>query len=249
MTDDPRSALQDPAAADPVPDPLENALSGSYLSPSYWLTAPVMGALGIIGVEKNPVDTIADWVAGDWAAVQEAGRAVKSVGDFNARMSEALSSATSTVVESWEGDAADSAAGYFDELARAVESQRHAISSMGAELETVALGMYEFSQSVKGLLGTATDLMIQFLIELAAAGASTFAAATGVGAIITASAWAVALATGWKVFQTIQKIVDVLNKAFMGAQAVAGLVAGYMGAVGDSKLPALPGAAYGQGGV
>ncbi|NKR58022.1 hypothetical protein GS536_18705 [Rhodococcus hoagii] len=249
MADDPRSALQNPVAEDPVPDPLENALSGSYLSPSYWLTAPVMGALGIIGVEKNPVDTIADWVAGDWTAVQDAGRAVKSLGDFNALMSEALSSATNTAAQSWEGDAADSVVGYFDELVRAVESQRHAINSMGAELETVALGMYEFSQSVKGLLGTATDLMIQFLIELAAAGASTFAAATGVGAIITASAWAVALATGWKVFQTIQKIVDVLNKAFMGAQAVAGLVAGYMGAVGDSKLPALPGAAHGQGGV
>ncbi|MDH6281559.1 hypothetical protein [Prescottella agglutinans] len=249
MTDDPRSALRRPAAEDPVPDLLENALSGSYLSPSYWLTAPVMGALGIIGVEQNPIDTIADWVAGDWAAVQEAGRAVKSLGDFNALMSEALSSATSTAVQSWEGEAADSAAGYFDELVRAVESQQYAIKSLGDELETAAFGMYEFSQSIKGLLGTATDLMIQFLIELAAAGASTFAAATGVGAIITAGTWAAALATGWKVFQTIQKIFDVLNKAFMGAQAVTGLVTGYMGAIGDTKLPALPGAAYGQGGV
>ncbi|RDI24062.1 hypothetical protein DEU38_111139 [Rhodococcus sp. AG1013] len=249
MTDDPRSALQEPVAEDPVPDPLENALSGSYLSPTYWLTAPVMGALGIIGVEQNPIDTIADSVAGDWAAVQEAGRAVKSLSGFTALMSEALSSATSTAVQSWEGDAADSAAGYFDELVRAVESQQHAINSMGDELETVALGMYEFSQSIKGLLAIATDLMIQFLIELAAAGASTIAAATGVGAIITASAWAVALATGWKVFQTIQKILDVLNKAFQGAQAVTGLITGYMGAIGDAKLPALPGAASDRGGV
>lgn len=249
MTADPRSALQEPIAEDPVPDPLENAISGSYLSPTYWLTAPVMGALGIIGVEQNPVDMIAEWVAGDWEAVQEAGRAVRCLGDFNALMSEALSSATSSATQAWEGDAADAASGYFDELARAVESQQSAINVMGAELETVAFGMYEFSQSIKGLLAIATDLMIQFVIELAAAGVSILAASTGVGAIFTASAWAAALATGWKVFQAIQKILDVLNKAFQGAQAVAGLVTGYMGAVRDTKFPALPGSAYGHGGV
>ncbi|MFD4369384.1 hypothetical protein [Rhodococcus sp. NPDC058521] len=244
MTTEPRAALVEPIASDPVPDVLENALSGSYLSPTYWLTAPVMGALGLIGVEKNPIDIIADDIAGDWQAVQEAGLAVRSLGEFNSQMSEALSTAMSTTSESWDGDAAASASDYFGELARAIESQKFAINSMGSQIDSLAIGMYEASEAVKGLLGTATDLMVQFLLELAAAGATALLTATGLGAVVAAASWAAALRTGWKLYEVISKIPEILGYALQGAEAAAGVITGYMGAVRDVKFPALPGAAY-----
>lgn len=244
MTNDPRSVLVEPKASDPVADVLENALSGSYLSPTYWFTAPVMAALGVAGIQKNPIDFITEQVSGDWAAVQEAGLAVEALSEFNAQMSDALSSAMNTAGEAWDGAAANSASDYFGELAHAIESQKYAIKSLGDQLDTVAFGMYEVSESVKGLLGVATDKMIEFLIGLAAARASLLLAATGIGAVASGTVWAAALAIGWRLFQTIQKIYEVLGYALQGAEATFGVIAGYMGAVKDVKFPALPGGAY-----
>ena len=248
MSSNPYSALVAPTATDPVPDILENALSGSYLSPTYWLTAPVNAALGFINA-PNPIDWIADFVAGDWMSVQEAGLAVAHLSKFNGLLSGELSSAMEVATKTWQGDAANSASQYFDGLAQAIESQKSAINSLGKQIEQTAIGMYEASQAIKGGLAIATDSMIEFLITLAAAKASTALAATGVGAAVTASAWAAAVAMGYRVYSKIDKVLDLLNYAFQGAQATVGVIAGYMATVKDVKLPNLPDAAYDHGEV
>lgn len=69
-------------------------------------------------------------------------------------------------------------------------------------------------------------------------------AATGVGAIVSVGAWAAALRTGWRLYEAIDKIYEVLGYALQGAEATLGVVTGYMGAVRDVKFPGLPGAAY-----
>lgn len=249
MTIDPTTALSPPTGnSDPIPNVLENALAGSYMSPTYWLTAPVNEVLSWAG-KRNPIDVITEKMAGDWQGVFDAGSAVKSLAQFNTLTDQALDDARTTALTEWTGVSADQAGQYFEQLAQAIGDQKSTISQLGTQLNNLAFGMYEASQSVSGLLMNLTDAVIETIINLAAAKLSTAFAGTGIGLLVAGGLWAGVLKNIADVIGIIDDIVNVMGTAFTAAQSVAGLIIGHAGAIKTVNLPALPQNSYHPGGV
>ncbi len=122
----------------------------------------------------NPWAWVAGEVAGDWEAVQKAGVAIKNLSEFNEAYAGMINSATATVGYDWQGHAAESAKEYFTKLSTVLKSQIPDLAGLGAQFESIATGMYEMSNAIKGLLETLTDYLIAIGIEAAAAAASSW---------------------------------------------------------------------------
>lgn len=242
-TAEPRSALVEPTAEDPIPDVLENALSGSYVSPTYWLTGPVNAVLGLVGA-RNPIDLISEQLAGDWTTVQKAGQAARNLADFNELYGNAMRDASDTVLKTWHGVAATASDTYFTKLADGITDQRGELIELGTKVKNMATGMYEGSQAIKGALAIATDYAILAVISWAAAQAASAASATGVGAAIAAAEWAATIAAALKVLDAINDIISHINYLYQTVTAMVGLIASHASMLKSVDLPKLPGAAY-----
>ncbi|WP_186629381.1 hypothetical protein [Rhodococcus sp. BP22] len=241
---EPVSHLVAPVADDPVPDILENALDGSLTSPAY-IVGEAMVFCGMVG-SNDPWAFITEKLSGNWQAVQTAGKSLEGLAKFNAAMAEELASSTSAVMKSWEGDAADHAERYFSELGDVIARQSHSIQNMADQLDQTSIGLYEVSEAIKDLLSSLVDYLIMIGVSLSA---SVVAAATGLGAPAAAGFLATALLTAKIAWTFVTEIQKWLGRAWMGAQAAIGLIAGEVAAVRDTPLPQLPTSGYQFGGA
>ncbi|WP_072687393.1 WXG100 family type VII secretion target [Rhodococcus marinonascens] len=241
---EPTSALTTPVAEDPVPNLLENALDGSLTGPSY-LVGEAMVFCDMVGT-NDPWAIVSDQLAGDWQAVQTAGKSLEGLAEFNTLMAKELSSATSTARESWKGEAAAEAERYFSELSEVVGRQSSAIRSMAKQLDQTSMGVYEASESIKDLIGMLIDSLIGVTVSAAA---SVVAASSGLGAPAALAFLASALLMAKRAWDFVGMIHKWLGRAWAGAQATVGLMAGYLGTVKDTPLPALPTSSYQFGGA
>lgn len=235
----PSAELTAPTSSDPIPDLIENIVGfPQYISPSYWLGWAAEQVCG-----TNPWQWVADQYAGDWAAVQKAGAAVKNLAEFNTAYAGSINSAVATVKYDWQGNAADSAAEYFNGLVKVLQDQVSSLNSLGGQFDSMAIGMYESANAIKGLLETLTDLLIAIGIEAAAAAASSW---TVIGPILAGAAAAV---TVTKAIGVWGQAIEVHNHVWTAVQGFTGVVAGLLGGLQGLDAHPLPAGAYDHAGV
>ncbi|OLT43742.1 hypothetical protein BJF85_21150 [Saccharomonospora sp. CUA-673] len=239
MSDAPSAQLTEPTASDPIPDLVENVIGASqYISVSYW----VGEALGLItGV--NPGEWAAEKFAGDFETVQKAGVAVGNLAKFNEDFAAEIRTGLTAVGEGWAGNAHDAAGEYFTKVADTIAGQIDVLDGLSKDIETVAVGMYEAAKAVKGFLEQLLDLAIAIGLELAAAAASSW---TVIGPILAGAA---AAATITKAIGVWGQALTAHTTAWNSCQAFVGIVAGYLGALDDAELQALPESNYNHPGV
>lgn len=239
MGESPSSQLKEPTASDPIPDLLENVIGVSqYISVSYW----VGEAIGLVtGV--NPGEWVAEKFAGDFEAIQRAGIACENLGAFNSDFANVITTGLTTVADGWEGNAADTANEYFTRVANAIADQEETLAKIGSEFKTAAVGMYETANAIKGFMETLFDCLIAIGIELAAAAASSW---TVIGPILSGAA---AVATVSKAMGIWGQALAAHTAAWNGAQALVGVIAGYLSTIHDHDLQALPESNYDHPGV
>ncbi|MGH3470314.1 MAG: hypothetical protein ACRDQF_21560 [Thermocrispum sp.] len=239
MADSPSSQLKEPTASDPVPDLLENVIGVSqYISVSYWVGEAIELVTGV-----NPGEWVAEKFAGDFGAVQKAGIACENLGAFNNDFASVITTGLTTVADGWQGNASDAANEYFTEVAKAIADQESALNAMGREFKQAAVGMYETANAVKGFMETLFDYLIAIGIELAAAAASSW---TIIGPILAGAAAAVTIS---KAMGTWGKVLDAHTLAWDSAQALVGVMAGYLSTLRDRELQALPESNYNHPGA
>lgn len=235
----PVDELTEPQPRDPIPDLVENILGGTqYISISYWLGWAAEQVTG-----TNPWQWIAEQYAGDWKAVQSAGQAIKNLGEFNTVFANNINDGAVAVFADWQGNAANSAEDYFSEFTKTMKDQAPELESLGREFETMAVGMYETANSIKGLWETLLDLLIAIGLEAAAAAASSW---TIIGPILAGAA---AIATITKAIGVWGQILETNNHAWNAVQGFTGLVAGFLGGLDDMEKYALPASGYDHPGV
>ncbi|TKG70809.1 hypothetical protein [Prauserella endophytica] len=239
MADSPSSQLTAPTSSDPVPDLLENVIGVSqYISVSYWVGEAIELVTGV-----NPGAWVAEKFAGDFEAIQKAGIACENLGAFNSDFAAAINKGLTTVATGWEGNAADTANEYFTRVANAIADQESTLTAMGREFKQAAVGMYETANAVKGFLEMLFDYLIAIGIELAAAAATSW---TVIGPILSGAAAAVTIS---KAIGTWGKVLDAHTAAWNSAQALVGVMAGYLSTLKDNELQALPESNYDHPGV
>lgn len=235
----PVAELVPPTSHDPIPDLVENIVGfPQYVSVSYWLGWAAEKVTG-----TNPWQWVGDQYAGDWAAVQKAGGAIKKLAEFNDAYAGVISSGVSTVAYDWQGNAAASATRYFTELTRILKEQIPDLSALGRQFEQMAVGMYQWANAIKGLMETLTDLLIAIGLEAAAAAATSW---TVIGPILSGAA---AVATITKAIGVWGQVIEVHNYAWNAVQGFTGLVAGYLGGLHGLDTHPLPAGAYDHAGV
>ncbi|WP_240519732.1 hypothetical protein [Amycolatopsis antarctica] len=212
--------------------------ASQYISVSYWIGEAIELVCGV-----NPGEWVAEKFAGDFEAVQKAGVAVENLAMFNGDFAAAINKGLSEVADGWGGNAYDTANEYFSKVATTIDGQVDTLESLGRDIKEVAVGMYETAKGVKGLLDQLMDLLIAIGIELAAAAASSW---TVIGPILSGAA---AVATVTKAMGVWGQALNAHTTAWNSAQAFVGVVAGYLGALDDADLKALPEGNYDHPGV
>lgn len=235
----PVDELTEPQPRDPVPDLVENILGGTqYISISYWLGWAAEQVTG-----TNPWQWIAEQYAGDWKAAQSAGQAIKNLGEFNTVFASNINAGAVTMFTDWQGNAAAGAEAYFSGLTKTIKDQAPELESVGRGFETMATGMYETANAIKGLWETLLDLLIAIGLEAAAAAATSW---TVIGPILAGAA---AIATITKAIGVWGQILEMHNHGWNAVQGFTGLIAGFLGGLADLDKHALPESGYDHPGV
>jgi len=235
----PVDELTEPQPKDPVPDLVENIIGATqYISISYWLGWAAEQVTG-----TNPWQWIAEQYAGDWKAAQSAGEEIKNLGEFNTVAANNIGAGAETMFIDWQVNAANSANDYFSGLMKTLKDQAPDLESIGRGFETMAAGMYETANAIKGLWETLLDLLIAIGLEAAAAAASSW---TVIGPILAGAA---AVATITKAIGVWGQILERHNHAWNAIQGLAGLIAGFLGGLDDLEKHALPASGYDHPGV
>ncbi|MBF6544543.1 WXG100 family type VII secretion target [Nocardia brasiliensis] len=203
----PAAALQIPEATDPLPGWIPFFLGGNYVSPAYYIGQAIQSITG-----TDVFGLASEFVAGDWAGVKQAADAAGNLAGFNAAFHDSLATEWQRLLsESWRGNAADQARGYFDHLAGGVEFQVRALREIERTLNNIGNSMLNLARLLGDLLQDIVDWTIMWLTEMAAAAVLS---STLVGAPGAAAAAAVAAAHAVMIFARFEQILTVTTGAF-----------------------------------
>ncbi|MEV6275711.1 WXG100 family type VII secretion target [Nocardia sp. NPDC051832] len=232
----PSERLTEPALEDPLNDSFEFLITSNVISPSYWACKWSENVIGM-----DPLKWFSSKIAGDWEALQKAGKAVENLAAYSSSFAESVQSAASTVDATWDGNAATSAQAYFAKLAAGIDAQVEPLKEMASEIGRFASTAYHLSTAASNTVQALLDWAAIAIIEWAAAQAS---ALTGVGLVATAALVAAATATTMLVIKEWGLLVNTLNKAYVALEAIAGAGFGVAAVIESAELPALPTATY-----
>lgn len=187
------------------------------------------------------MEYVATKIAGDWEALQKAGKAVENLAAYSSSYSEEIKNAAKNVDPHWDGNAASSAQSYFAGLANAVAAQVEPLKDIADQINSFALSAYLIAKSLSDAAQTVLDTAVIAMIEWASAEAS---ALTGVGIVATAALVAAATATTVKAVTEFGRLVETFTKGVVALEGIVGLIHGAVGLIQSTDLPSLPNNTY-----
>ena len=242
MTQAPIEVLTDPEPDDPVPDMVELATNANFVSPAYWLNSIVKTITGF-----DALTEITDYVAGDWAALQQAGIAIENLAGYNTAYSAGIEAAVKEFEASWRGNAADNARTYFTSLTDRLDQQVDPLQEIADSIKAFALSSYGLAQTISGLVQTLFDLAAMYAIKQATVAAL---GATVAGAPAAVAMQAAAALDAARMIKTVIDIWGKLGLMFAGSEGAVGLMSAGINAVaGTADLPGVRSISYDHPGV
>lgn len=223
--------------ADPVgrlkapgePEELSKGLVGEtvstvsdWLSPSYWALETVKFIFGI-----DPLEEALKWFEGDWESYAKCAEVWSNTGKMAKDLAANIQSGNKTLDASWDGNAADAAYVYFDELAKKIASLESDLNELERYYKDVALAVSQGVDLVKGLLTEMADQLIIAEVEIAA---GTALAETGVGAVVGYAAAALEIAKVIKTWGKVTEAYSAADKTVKIAVTASGAIVGRLGA-------------------
>lgn len=233
----PVEALTTPEPEDPIPDLVELATNANLVSPAYWLNGVCKTLTGF-----DPIGTITNYVAGDWAAVDQAGIAIGNMAKYNADFGAAIEDAVKEFETSWRGNAADGSREYFQELVDGLNGQIEAIQGISDRIDSFAMESYLMAQTVSAIVQKMfDDAFLYFVFQAAAASLTSSVAGAPAGAAMQAAAALRALG----VIKQGIAMHGQFGMWFAASEGALGAVEAGMNAVVD--FPEIPGITAAEG--
>lgn len=185
----------------------------------------------------DPIGDFTKWMAGDWESFQECADAWGSLGEMSDAVTVNVRAGNVELDSSWQGNAADAAYAYFDELGGRLDSLKGTFSSLQAQYEDIARTVYSFAELIKSLIMDAIDRGLAGAIKMAAGAVSGPWAAVALYALAIKDA-----------FEVIEKYKEAVQKYDMLLKAVNGICGVARGAMAktihDAQSFPVPGSAY-----
>lgn len=150
--------------------------ASDLVSPSYWIMEAYNAIFGF-----NPLDEVVEWFAGDWESFTECASVWQNIGKACEGVAQNLKSGNSSLDSTWDGNAADAAYIYFDELANKLNGCCQTFATLHSTYESLAHAAYSTAEAIKGVLGGIIDGLIIVGVEMAA---GTMLSWTGAGALV-----------------------------------------------------------------
>jgi hypothetical protein len=150
----------------------------------------------------DPFGEALKWVTGDWDAYTDCGTVWANLGKACRAVADNIKSGNDTLAGSWDGNAADSAWAYFDELQAKLREVEEGFSSLDGHYFQVAHFIFSLAEILKAGLAIIVGRIITAMVFQAAAIA---ASATGVGAIAGAASAALAASQARKADGTVHQ--------------------------------------------
>lgn len=168
--------------------------------------------------------TVLKWVMGDWDGYSACGDAWTNVGSACAAIAENVRKGNDRLTYSWDGNSADAASAYFDELANKLEAVEEGFTELKGTYNAVAHAIFALAEFLKAGLAWLCDKAIIWMITTAAAAA---ASATVVGAAAGAASAALAamqllqIVMRWgEMVSGLARTATILNAALLGGSTV-----------------------------
>ncbi|NKY37701.1 hypothetical protein HGA13_32225 [Nocardia speluncae] len=232
--------LVTPGAGDPMPDALELFLNNNLFSLTYWANWFVVKTIG-----ADPLAWATEQFTGDWEQMGISAGAIRNLADYNSSYSRALDDAAKGI-DSWRGNAADSAREYFDDLRGAVGDQSGPLREISTQIEEFSLSSYYTAQGVSFLLqGIFDTAAIAIIKEVAAAAA----AKTVYGLAAAAALQASVVADMAKMIGLWNQVLSKYATYITGGEAAIGMILNGVAILQSEDVPPLPNAGYDHPGV
>ncbi|MBB1261239.1 hypothetical protein [Streptomyces alkaliterrae] len=156
--------------------------------------------------------SLAQLVAGDWDTFDSCAKAWIKLGVLCSAVGTNVDHGNRNLSVSWNGQAADTAYDYFNEISRKIKEAQEIFKKLHGCYEEVAREINAFINVLKAAMTTIGDIAIQVALE-AAAGAA--AAATGVGLVLTVGAAAIIAAQCARAAKIVDDTLDALNMLYI----------------------------------
>ncbi|WP_063038439.1 hypothetical protein [Nocardia grenadensis] len=236
----PAEELADPAAGDPMPDPLELFLNNNVYSLTYWANYFVVKTIG-----ADPLTWATTQFSGDWEQMQLSANAIRNLASYNSSYSRTLGESVKGI-DSWRGNAADSARDYFDRLETTVKDQAPPLRDIATQIEEFSLSSYYTAQGVSFLIqGIFDTAVIAIIKELAAIAA----AHTGVGATAAAILEASVVADMIKMVALWNQVLSKYATYITAGETAIGMILNGVATLQSEDIPPLSETAYDHPGV
>jgi uncharacterized protein YukE len=237
---DPSSKLTEPSSEGAVPDMVQQILDGAgFFSES----EIVLKILTVCGLD------VEGWVKerffGNFEAVAKSRNAVKNLANFDTATATNIAEGAQTMLSSWQGNAADAAHSYFDQLSNGIEGHANALSQVAQRYDAVLVAIQQAGSAIMGGITAALDAGVEAGAALAAAGCLEEVPGLDVLMDII-GAWRVT-----KVILKIHEIANIWNAVWSGSEGMMGLITILVGGLSSfdasAKLPKIGYANAAQG--
>ena len=212
--DDPEVFLVEPADPNPIGDLASFIMSGAWalVSPSHW----VLELIQYFNHGVNPLDDVLEKLCGDRNRPELGSMALTNLAAYHETLAEAVLAAKNTIMDTWEGNSAEAANTYFNELSRAIDDLVEPLTRISQDFHNQAIGMQTYAQTLGGLFEDLGNALIAAAVTLAA---TVFTSWTGIGDALGAMGLS---AEGIIIVTTISSITTIMGHMF---ELVSGLVA------------------------
>ncbi|WP_310728289.1 type VII secretion target [Streptomyces sp. N2A] len=174
----------------------------------------------------DPLGDFVNWSAGDWESFLNCADVWGSLADLSAAISRNIKAGNIELDASWQGNSADAAYAYFDELGDKLLSLEETFNSLKDNYFEISGAVYAFGEFYKGMIVDVLDLGLKALLNFIAGDA---ALATGVGAAAAAPFYAMSALQIVRVMERWGEATERLGQAMKIASVATGAIQGTLG--------------------
>ncbi|MEU6147593.1 hypothetical protein ABZ848_45500 [Streptomyces sp. NPDC047081] len=190
----------------------------------------------------DPLGTFVNWMSGDWESFLNCADVWGGLAELCGGISRNVKAGNIELDATWQGNAADAAYAYFEELDSKLLILRGVFNSLKDNYLSISRAVYSFAEFYKGVLVEVLDLGLKAMLNFIAGSA---AEGTVVGTPAAAAFFAMAALQIVRVMERWGEAMDAFGTAMEITNAAAGVMNGILAETCNSVngFP-MPGSAY-----
>jgi uncharacterized protein YukE len=204
--------------------------AGDLVSPTGWAMQVCDWAFGF-----NPLEKALSVVTGDWEEFAKCAEAWENLSKMCGDLAGNVRSGNKALDATWDGNAADAAFVYFQQLEQDIAKIQESLGDMHGHYMVIARGVWQMAEALKGFISGILDAAAIAAVEAAAGAALSW---TGWGAAVGAGLVALEIANMLKLWAQATKAIGDCQGIANGALGLIEVViAGAAPLLEDFPLP------------